>query len=117
MFDELHEYLLKKLANLLIWAADDPTSFFATLFLAISPLLLISALLSWKLRNAIIAEKKVFHFSFQLNFVQISFPLQNFVMISKYLCLYKGSVGLSVHLSVCLSVVLFNVDKSRKSML
>ncbi|VDM28994.1 unnamed protein product [Toxocara canis] len=59
MFEDARQYLLENLANLLVWAADDPSSFFAALFLSISPLLLISALLSWKLHNAIIAERKV----------------------------------------------------------
>ncbi|KHN80156.1 Small integral membrane protein 15 [Toxocara canis] len=58
MFEDARQYLLENLANLLVWAADDPSSFFAALFLSISPLLLISALLSWKLHNAIIAERK-----------------------------------------------------------
>ncbi|VDP13878.1 unnamed protein product [Onchocerca flexuosa] len=53
MFDNLKDYLLKRFIPLVLWVTDDPSSFFVTLLLCITPFLLLTVVLSWKLRKAI----------------------------------------------------------------
>uniref|UniRef100_A0A8R1Y9Q3 Small integral membrane protein 15 n=1 Tax=Onchocerca volvulus TaxID=6282 RepID=A0A8R1Y9Q3_ONCVO len=53
MFDILKDYLLKRLIPVVLWVTDDPSSFFVTLLLFITPFLLLTVVLSWKLRKAI----------------------------------------------------------------
>lgn len=46
------------LVNILVWAGNDPWGFVGTVFLYLSPLFVISALLSWKLAKMIDAKEK-----------------------------------------------------------
>ncbi|EFO21531.1 hypothetical protein LOAG_06955 [Loa loa] len=58
MFDNLKDYLSKRLIQLALWVTDDPGSFFTTLLLCITPFLLLTIVLSWKLRKAIKKERR-----------------------------------------------------------
>ncbi|KAL3995103.1 hypothetical protein ACH3XW_24420 [Acanthocheilonema viteae] len=58
MFDNLRDHLWKRLISLVLWASNDPSSFFVTLLLCITPFLLVTIVLSWKLRKAIKKEKR-----------------------------------------------------------
>ncbi|MFH4982601.1 hypothetical protein AB6A40_009310 [Gnathostoma spinigerum] len=58
MWNDLREFALKHLAGLVVWIAEDPSSFFLALFVCLTPLLVISSVLSWKLHKAIVEEKK-----------------------------------------------------------
>lgn len=53
MFDDLRDHLSKRFISLALWATEDPGSFFVTLLLCITPFLLLTVVLSWKLRKAI----------------------------------------------------------------
>ncbi|VDN23249.1 unnamed protein product [Gongylonema pulchrum] len=53
MLDTLKEQFTGKLLRAAVWATDDPKSFFLMLAVCMTPFLLLSALLSWKLRGAI----------------------------------------------------------------
>ncbi|VDM15248.1 unnamed protein product [Wuchereria bancrofti] len=58
LLDNLKDYFSKLLISLVLWITDDPGSFFITQLLFITPLLLLTTVLSWKLHKAIKIEKR-----------------------------------------------------------
>lgn len=67
MFDEIKELFLKKLLEFIVWILNDPKELFNLFSLFFIPFLIICAIFSWKLRNAIL-QQKVNFFLFLLFF-------------------------------------------------